>query len=103
MSTGIGFGVGIPHASTSCVRETVTALGRSKQQINFDAADGQPVNLVILFLVPPGQLKKHLHAMIEFVKLIQKPDVHRDLLQAADAGAMFQIIRGTTGTRRGTL
>jgi mannitol/fructose-specific phosphotransferase system IIA component (Ntr-type) len=92
MTTGIGFGVGIPHASTSCVRESVAALGRSKQPINFDAPDGQPVSLVILFLVPPGQLKKHLRTMTQFAKLLQKPEVHLGLMQALDARAMFQII-----------
>jgi mannitol/fructose-specific phosphotransferase system IIA component (Ntr-type) len=92
MTTGIGFGVGIPHASTSCIWEIVTALGRSKQPINFDAPDGQPVGLVILFLVPPGQLKKHLHTMTQFAKLLQEPEIYRSLMQALDARAMFQII-----------
>jgi mannitol/fructose-specific phosphotransferase system IIA component (Ntr-type) len=92
MSTGIGFGVGIPHASTSCVHETVAALGRSKRSINFDAPDRQPVSLVVLFLVPPGQLQNHLHTMTEFAKLLQKPEIHRALIQAPDAGAILQII-----------
>jgi mannitol/fructose-specific phosphotransferase system IIA component (Ntr-type) len=54
MSTGIGFGIGIPHASTDLISEVVGALGRSKKGINFDALDNQPVNLVMLFLVPQG-------------------------------------------------
>lgn len=94
MSTGIGLGVGIPHALTNLVHEAITALGRSKQQINFGALDGQPVSLVILFLVPPRQFKKHLHTMIEFGKILQKPDFCKALMQAPDASAMFQIIRG---------
>jgi len=58
MSTGIGFGIGIPHASTDLIYEVVGALGRSKKGINFDALDNQPVNLVMLFLVPQGQFQK---------------------------------------------
>ena len=42
MSTGIGFGIGIPHASTDLIYEVVGALGRSKQGVNFDALDNQP-------------------------------------------------------------
>ena len=58
MSTGIGFGIGIPHASTDLISEVVGAFGRSKKGINFDALDNQPVNLVMLFLVPQGTLSK---------------------------------------------
>ena len=62
MSFGIGFGIGIPHASTDLIQEVVGAFGRSKTGVNFDALDNQPVNLVMLFLVPQGQFQKHLHA-----------------------------------------
>src|SRR5437899_9196698 len=55
MSTGIGFGIGIPHASTDLIYEVVGSLGRSRKGVNFDALDNQPVNLVMLFLVPQGQ------------------------------------------------
>src|SRR5690606_26740008 len=58
MSTGIGFGIGIPHASTDLIYEVVGSLGRSKKGVNFDALDNQPVNLVMLFLVPQGQFQK---------------------------------------------
>src|SRR5215203_6950840 len=51
MSTGIGFGIGIPHASTDLIYEVVGSFGRSKKGMNFDALDNQPVNLVMLFLV----------------------------------------------------
>src|SRR5271167_252781 len=44
MSTGIGFGIGIPHASTDLIQEVVGAFGRSRGGVNFDALDNQPVN-----------------------------------------------------------
>src|SRR3954470_23898945 len=44
MSTGIGFGIGIPHASTDLITDVVGALGRSKAGVNFDSLDNQPVN-----------------------------------------------------------
>jgi mannitol/fructose-specific phosphotransferase system IIA component (Ntr-type) len=53
MSTGIGFGIGIPHASTDLIHEVVGALGRSKKGVNFDALDNQPVKLVMLFIPSP--------------------------------------------------
>src|SRR5882757_6011901 len=93
MSTGIGFGIGIPHASTDLIYEVVGALGRSKKGINFDALDNQPVNLVMLFLVPQGQFQKHLHTLAHIAKLLHRAEFRQALEQAPDGAAMLQIIR----------
>src|SRR5204863_9812989 len=45
MSTGIGYGIGIPHAQSQLIGEVVGAFGRSRKGVNFDACDNQPVNL----------------------------------------------------------
>jgi mannitol/fructose-specific phosphotransferase system IIA component (Ntr-type) len=92
MSTGIGFGIGIPHASTDLIHEVVGALGRSKTGIEFDALDNQPVNLVVLFLVPQGQFQKHLHTLASIAKLLHVKEFRQELEQAPDDAAMFEII-----------
>src|SRR5882757_5185811 len=93
MSTGIGFGIGIPHASTDLIYEVVGSLGRSKKGVNFDALDNQPVNLVMLFLVPQGQFQKHLHTLANIAKLLHKAEFRQALEQAPNANTMLQIIR----------
>ena len=93
MSTGIGFGIGIPHASTDLITEVVGALGRSKTGVSFDALDNQPVKLVMLFLVPQGQFQKHLHTLANIAKLLHKAEFRQALEQAPDADAMLQIVR----------
>ena len=93
MSTGIGFGIGIPHASTDLIPEVVGALGRSSKGINFDALDNQPVNLVVLFLVPQGQFQKHLHTLANIAKLLHLKEFRQELEQAPDAGAIWQVIQ----------
>ena len=93
MSTGIGFGIGIPHASTDLIPEVVGALGRSKSGINFDALDNQPVNLVMLFLVPQGQFQKHLHTLANIAKILHKAEFRQALEQAPDAEAMLKAIK----------
>lgn len=92
MSTGIGFGIGIPHASTDLIYEVVGALGRSKQGVQFDALDNQPVNLVMLFLVPQGHFQKHLHTLANIAKLLHKAEFRQALETAPDAEAMLKII-----------
>jgi len=93
MSTGIGFGIGIPHASTDLIPEVVGALGRSKKGINFDALDNQPVNFVMLFLVPQGQFQKHLHTLANIAKILHKAEFRQALEQAPDAEAMLRSIK----------
>ena len=93
MSTGIGFGIGIPHASTDLIQEVVGALGRSPTGIDFDALDNQPVNLVMLFLVPQGQFQKHLHTLANIAKLLHIKEFRQELEQAPDGAAMYAIIK----------
>ena len=99
MSTGIGFGIGIPHASTDLISEVVGALGRSRKGINFDALDNQPVQLVMLFLVPQGQFQKHLHTLADIAKLLHKKEFRQALLEAPDAKAIYTIIKTQSGTK----
>lgn len=93
MSTGIGFGIGIPHASTELISEVTGALGRSSKGVNFDALDNQPVKLVMLFLVPQGQFQKHLHTLANIAKLLHRAEFRQALETAPDADAMLKIIK----------
>lgn len=92
MSTGIGFGIGIPHASTDLIHEVTGAFGRSKAGVNFDSLDNHPVNLVMLFLVPQGQFQKHLHTLANIAKLLHNKDFRQVLEAAPDAATMYDAI-----------
>ena len=74
MSTGIGFGIALPHASTDLIREVVCVVGRSRKGVQFDAMDGKPVNLVMLFLVPQRQFQVHVQVLANIAKLLHHAD-----------------------------
>jgi mannitol/fructose-specific phosphotransferase system IIA component (Ntr-type) len=74
MSTGIGFGIGLPHASTDLVSEVIGVIGRSRKEVQFEALDGKPVHLVMLFLIPQGQFQKHMHTLANLAKLLHNRD-----------------------------
>ncbi len=99
MSTGIGFGIGIPHASTDLIYEVVGAFGRSKNGVDFDALDNQPVNLVMLFLVPQGQFQKHLHTLANIAKLLHNREFRQALEEAPGAEEMLQIIKSQSALK----
>src|SRR5438309_11922736 len=52
MSTGIGFGIGIPHAPTVLFYEVAGAFGPSKRGVTSTALDSQPANPAMSFLFP---------------------------------------------------
>lgn len=74
MSTGLGFGIGIPHATSDLVHEVVGVVGRSRRGIQYDSLDGVPVNLVILFVVPRVQPEKQLHTLANIAKMLRRDD-----------------------------
>ena len=93
MSTGIGQGIGLPHAQSDLISIPLAVVGRSKAQMNFDALDGQPVSLAILLVIPQGQYQKHLHTVANVASLFRSPNFRQTLMQAGDAAQMLQIIR----------
>ena len=89
MSTGIGFGIAIPHASSEDVAEVVAAFGRSAQGIEFDALDNAPVKFVVLFIVPKNQFQTHLRTLASIAKFLNDRSVRESL---ASAGTRDEIL-----------
>ena len=84
MSTGIGFGIAIPHCSSDRLDQVVAAFGRSTRGIEFDALDNAPVKFVVLFIVPKNQFQTHLRTLASIAKFLNDRSV-RDQLAAANS------------------
>ncbi|EEF61638.1 PTS sugar transporter subunit IIA [Pedosphaera parvula] len=74
MSTGIGFGIGLPHALSDLVDDVVAVCGQSKQGIDYNAPDNQPVKCVVLFLSPRRQQEQHTRFLADLAKALHKRD-----------------------------
>lgn len=92
MSTGIGFGIAIPHASTDALTKVTAALARSSQGINFDSLDNQPVKLVVLFLVPSGQYQQHLKTLASISRFLNDREFREQAEQAKTPEDLYQLI-----------
>jgi PTS system nitrogen regulatory IIA component len=62
-STGIGGGVCIPHARFREIDKPFGLLARLAEPIDFEAIDGQPVDLVFLILLPARSQLEQLNAL----------------------------------------
>jgi len=99
MSTGIGLGIAIPHASSELVSDVVAAFGRSTKGVEFDSVDGQPVSFVVLFVVPKDQFQTHLRTLAAIAKFLNDRTVREELSKADSAAAILQVFRkrGSSG------
>ena len=93
MSTGIGFGIAIPHASSDKVGEVVAAFGRSSGGIEFESLDNAPVKFVVLFVVPRDQFQMHLRTLAAIAKLLNDRTVREALATAGDAADILNIFK----------
>ena len=93
MSTGIGMGIAIPHASSPRVTSVLAAFGRSKNGIEFGSLDHIPVRFVVLFVVPKDQFQIHLRTLAAIAKFLNDRGVRERLASAASPGEILEIFR----------
>ncbi len=90
-STAVGNGIAIPHGKLPKLERLFGLFARLGRPIDFEALDGQPVDLIFLLLAPEGAGADHLKALARVARLLRDPD---DRAQAAR-------IRGRRGALRG--
>lgn len=92
-STGIGQGIGIPHAKFQNVKNLVAAFGLSQKGVNFDSLDGEPVYIFFLLIAPEESAGPHLKALARISRML-KDKYFRDMLKKAkDEKEVLRIIQ----------
>ncbi len=72
MSTGMQYGIAIPHGKTDVVDDLVCAVGIKKEGIDFKAMDGQPSKIFFLTLSPTNKPAPHVHFMATISQVLDK-------------------------------
>lgn len=90
-TTGIGFGVAIPHGKSAAVAEPSLAFGRSQAGIQYDSMDGRPVHLMFLIAVPETSNDEHLRILSKLSRKLMHEDVRQKLMTVTDAEEIYQI------------
>ena len=91
-STGIGGGVCIPHARLREVRKPFGLLARLREPIDFEAIDGQPIDIVFLLLLPAASQLDQLNALAAVARKLRDPEVMRKLREAPSAQALYAAV-----------
>jgi mannitol/fructose-specific phosphotransferase system IIA component (Ntr-type) len=101
-NTGIGLGVGIPHIRARREEgEIFCAIGWSAQGIEYGAADGMPVHLVVMYYIPGAQKNVYLKEVSTLVKAIRKTGGIDPIAHAADLNAVRNLLLDWVSTGLG--
>lgn len=96
-STGLGMGIAIPHGRIKGLKEARAAFLRLAAPVQFDAADGKPVDMVFVLLVPEAATEHHLQLLSELAQMFSERPFREQLATAADAPAVHTLFANWQG------
>ncbi|SLJ93189.1 PTS sugar transporter subunit IIA [Novosphingobium mathurense] len=91
-STGFGRRIAIPHARISGLKRPVAAFMRLEAPVEFDSADGMPIDLVFGLLSPDGAGAAHLHALAAISRMMRDERMHDDLIEAPGPEVLYSLL-----------
>jgi mannitol/fructose-specific phosphotransferase system IIA component (Ntr-type) len=92
MSTGIGHGIAVPHGAVDRVREIIAALGISREGVPFQAADGKPVHIVVLLVIPKGSFQQHVRTLAGIARLARTEELRERIIGATGVTEVMDAI-----------
>jgi PTS system nitrogen regulatory IIA component len=91
-STGLGSGVAIPHARLPDLKRPYGILVRLRKAVEFEAIDGQPVDLVFLLLLPEEKATEQLNVLAMVARGLRNPEVLRGLRSASESTDLYKAM-----------
>jgi PTS system nitrogen regulatory IIA component len=95
-STGIGSGVAIPHCKMNGLSEVVVAIGLCEHPVDFDAEDGEPVDLLFLLVSPEDAPAEHLRSLSAISKWVKANQHVEKIRQLDDAESIYELLERET-------
>lgn len=91
-STGFGNGIAIPHCRFPGCETPISAVLRLERPIDFDALDGEPVDLLFVLLAPEEATDAHLELLRQVASILDNSQMRAQLRQADSNQALYQLI-----------
>lgn len=91
-STGIGKGIGIPHARVDFIDDLISACGLTVEPVEFDSLDDQPVKMVFLILCPTSQPTLQIRFLARASRVLSDDQLRGRLFQCTTSDEVYQAI-----------
>jgi mannitol/fructose-specific phosphotransferase system IIA component (Ntr-type) len=93
-STAVNRGVAIPHARSADIDGVVASLGISRDGLDFDSPDGEPVHLIFLVLSSEIATPAYLSVLGRTARIFHREDMQQRVLDADEPDAIVAAIAG---------
>ena len=101
MSTGVGKGLGLPHAKTPAATDTVAAFATTDEPVDFGAVDDVPVQLLLLLVGPEEHKSQHVKILGRISRLVSRDSLHKRLVEADTPETVIEVLREGEAELRG--
>ncbi|HZZ89227.1 MAG TPA: PTS sugar transporter subunit IIA [Caulobacteraceae bacterium] len=91
-STGVGYGVAVPHARIKGLNRLRGVFVRLEQPVPFDAVDDRPVDLIFALFAPPEASGEHLRALARVSRVLRQADLREQLRKAHSPDALYALL-----------
>lgn len=91
-STGVGGGIAIPHGKMPRTDRIFGVFARLERPIDFDALDGDPVDLIFLLIAPEGAGADHLKALSRIARALRDPGLTSRLRATRDVSGLHLLL-----------
>ncbi|HRE21745.1 MAG TPA: PTS IIA-like nitrogen regulatory protein PtsN [Rhabdaerophilum sp.] len=98
-TTGIGQGMAIPHGRIAGLHRLVGLFARLQKPVDFEALDGEQVDLVFVLLAPEDAGADHLQALARIARLFRDSQLVQKLRQTDDPAALYAILTADIANR----
>lgn len=91
-TTALGHGIAIPHGRVEACKEATAVLILLDEPVDYDAPDGQPVDIVFSILVPEQADSEQLRCLAEIAKVLSEPAIVSQIRHAHCGDALYEIL-----------
>jgi PTS system nitrogen regulatory IIA component len=91
-TTAVGYGVAIPHGKLPKLERMFGMFARLDRPIDFEALDGQPVDLICLLLAPEGAGADHLKALARVARMMRDQEIAKKLRASSNAEKIYAVL-----------
>lgn len=93
MSTGIGYGIAIPHARHKTVQDFIIAIGRKREGLEYESIDDKPVKLIFMIGASDTQDKDYIKVLSRLVLRLKNQEFVNKMLSAENSSDIYKLIK----------
>jgi PTS system nitrogen regulatory IIA component len=89
-STGFGKGIAIPHCRLEGISDFIVGILTVPEGVDFDALDGEPVNLIVFIIAPATATNEHIKLLSAISQALQAPGAVKEMLAETSSEAVME-------------